>query len=170
MTPSRPYAIRVDAARRTQVAAVGTALLEEMEDAVVDSWSDMLPAAASWRADEVARAKAASSAALRGLLVAFQQGDLDDRSWIELRDAVFAHGLISHEEAADLLRSVRIVGVEVLADRLTYYIGMAHEERWQLQREAAAFCLTLLGNREELDPATFDQLLDELERSGPDLS
>ena len=160
----------MDAARRTQVAAVGAALLEEMQEAVVESWSDMLPVAASWRADEMARAKAASLSALRGLLVAFQQGDLDDQSWTELRDAVFAHGRISHEEAADLLRSVRIVGVEVLADRLTYYIGMAHEERWQLQREASAFCLTLLGNREELDPAMFDQLLDELERSGPDLA
>jgi hypothetical protein len=160
----------MDASRRTQVAAVGAALLDEMQDAVVESWGDMLPAAASWRTDELARAKAASAAALRGLLVAFQQGDLDDQSWTQLRDAVFAHGLISHEEAADLLRSVRIVGVEVLADRLSYYIGMAHEERWQLQREAAAFCLTLLGNREELDPATFDQLLDELERSGTDLA
>ena len=160
----------MDAPRRTQVAAVGAALLEEMEEAVVDSWRDMLPVAATWRPDELARARAASGAALRGLLVAFQQGDLDDQSWTELRDAVFAHGRITHEEAADLLRSVRIVGVEVLADRLSYYIGMAHEERWQLQREASAFCLTLLGNREELDPATFDQLLLELQRSGPDLA
>lgn len=149
---------------------MGNALLEEMEEAVVDSWQDMLPAAAQWRPDEFARATAASAAALRGLLIAFQQGDLDDQSWTAVRDAVFAHGLINHEEAADLLRSVRIVGVEVLADRLSYYIGMAHEERWQLQREAAAFCVTLLGNREELDPATFDHLLDELQRSGPDLA
>lgn len=160
----------MDAARRTQVAAVGVALLPEMEEAVIDSWRDMLPAAALWRPDELGRAKAASAAALRGLLVAFQQGDLDDRSWSEVRDAVFAYGRISHEEAADLLRSVRVAGVEVLAERLTHYIGMAHEERWQLQREAAAFCLTLLGNREELDPSTFDQLLDELQRSGPDLT
>lgn len=160
----------MDAARRTQVAAIGAALMGEMEDAVVDSWSDMLPAASHWRADELARAKAASSAALRALLVAFQQGDLDDRSWAELRDVIFGHGRISHEEAADLLRAVRIVGVEVLADRLTYYIGMAHDERWQLQREASAFCLTLLGDREELDPSTFDELLSDLERSGPDLS
>ena len=141
-----------------------------MEEAVVDSWRDMLPAAALWRPDEMARARAASAAALRGLLVAFQQGDLDDQSWADVRDAVFAYGRISHEEAADLLRSVRIVGVEVLAERLSYYIGMAHEERWQLQREAAAFCVTLLGNREELDPSTFDQLLDDLQRSGPDLT
>jgi hypothetical protein len=160
----------VDAARRTQVAAVGAALLGEMEAAVEDSWSDMLPAAQSWRPDERSRARTASRAALRALLTAFQQGDLDDQTWADLRDVVFAHGRISHEEASDLLRSVRIVGVEVLADRLTHYIGMAHEERWQLQREASAFCLTLLGNREELDPSTFDQLLHDLERSGPDLS
>lgn len=160
----------MDAARRTQVAAVGAALLGEMEAAVEDSWSDMLPAARQWRPDERALAREASRASLRALLTAFQQGDLDDQTWADLRDVVFAHGRISSEEAADLLRSVRIVGVEVLADRLTHYIGMAHEERWQLQREASAFCQTLLGNREELDPSTFDQLLHDLERSGPDLS
>ncbi len=149
---------------------MGTAVLPELEAAVVDSWRDMLPASASWRPDELARAKAASSAALRGMLTAFEQGDLDDQSWGDLRDVVFGHGRISHEEAADLLRSVRIVGLEVLADRLAHYIGMTHDERWQLQREASAFCLTLLGDREELDPSTFDQLLDDLQRSGPDLS
>lgn len=159
----------MNAERRTQIAAVGAALLGEMEEAVVDSWSDMLPAAAHWRADELARAKAACAAALRALLVAFQQGDLDDQSWADLRDVVFGHGHISHEEAADLLRSVRIVGVEVLADRLSTFIGMAHDERWQLQREASSFCQTLLGNREELDPSTFDQLLSDLQRSGPDM-
>lgn len=160
----------MDAARRTQVAAVGSALIAEMEEAVFDSWKDMLPAASQWRPDEVARAKAASSAALRGLLTAFEQGDLDDQSWTRLRDVVFGHGRISHEEASDILRSVRVVGIEVLAERLTHYIGMAHEERWQLQREASAFCLTLLGAREELDPSRFDQLLADLLRSGPDLA
>ena len=159
----------MDAARRTQIASVGAALLGEMEEAVVESWGDMLPAAETWRPDERARAEAASNAALRGLLVAFQQGDLDDRRWAELRDVVFGHGRISAEEASDLLRSVRIVGIEFLADRLSHYIGMSHEERWQLQREASAFCMTLLGSREELDPSTFDQLLSDLQRSGPDM-
>lgn len=149
---------------------MGAALIGDMQDAVVDSWSDMLPASASWRPDELARAKAASEAALRGLLTAFQQGDLDDRSWTELRNVVFAGGRISAEEAAELLRSVRIVGVEVLADHLIRDIGMAHDERWQLQREASAFCMTLLGSREELDPARFDQLLNDLQRSGPDMA
>ena len=159
----------MDAERRTQIAAVGAALVGEMEDAVVESWDDMLPASAQWRPEEVERAKAASSAALRGMLVAFQQGDLDDRAWAELRNVVFGHGRISFEDASDLLRSVRIVGIEVLADRLIHYIGMAHEERWQLQREASSFCMTLLGSREELDPSTFDQLLSDLQRSGSDM-
>ncbi|MPZ72126.1 MAG: hypothetical protein GEU74_02655 [Nitriliruptorales bacterium] len=160
----------MDAARRTEVAAVGTALLQEMESIVEDSWNDMLPASRNWRPDERARAQSASRAALRALLTAFQQGDLDDQTWADLRDVVFAQGRISNEEAADLVRSVRIVGVEVLADRLSHNIGIGHEERWQLQREASAFCVTLLGDREELDPSTFDQLLTDLERSGPDLS
>lgn len=149
---------------------MGAALIGEMEEAVVDSWSDMLPAASQWRPEELARAKAASSAALRGLLTAFQQGDLDDRAWTDLRNVVFGHGRISFEDAADLLRSVRIVGIEVLADRLLHYIGVTHEERWQLQREASSFCMTLLGNREELDPSTFDQLLSDLQRSGSDMA
>lgn len=160
----------MDAARRTQIASVGAALLGEMEDAVVESWSDMLPAASAWRPDERVRAEAASSAALRGMLIAFQQGDLDDQSWTDLREVVFGQGRISAEEASDLLRSVRIVGIEFLADRLTHFIGMTHEERWQLQREASSFCMTLLGSREELDPSTFDQLLSDLQRSGPDMA
>ena len=159
----------MDAARRTQIAAVGAALLGEMEEAVAESWADMLPVATTWRPDERARAEAASAAALRGMLKAFQQGDLDDRSWSDLRDVVFGHGHISVDEASDLLRSVRIVGIEFLADRLAHYIGVTHEERWQLQREASSFCLTLLGSREELDPSTFDQLLSDLQRSGPDM-
>lgn len=160
----------MDAARRTQVAAVGAALLGELEDAVVDSWSDMLPAAAQWRPEEMARAKAASGAALRGLLAAFEHGDLDDQTWTQLRDVVLGHGRLSQEEAADILRSVRIVGVEVLVERLTHFIRLAHEERWQLQREASAFCQTLLGTRDELDPSRFDQLLEDLMRSGPNLA
>ncbi len=149
---------------------MGAALIGEMQEAVVDSWRDMLPASAFWRPDELERATTASEAALRGLLKAFQQGDLDDRTWTELRNVVFAGGRITPDVAAELLRSVRIVGVEVLADHLIHDIGMAHEERWQLQREASAFCMTLLGTREELDPARFDQLLADLQRSGPDMA
>ncbi len=159
----------MDAARRTEIAAVGAALVGEMEDAVFESWGDMLPAASQWRRDERALAEEASREALRGMLKAFEQGDLDDRSWAELREVVFGHGRISAAEASDLLRAVRIVGVEFLADRLTHYIGLGHDERWQLQREASSFCLTLLGSREELDPSTFDQLLFDLQRSGPDM-
>jgi hypothetical protein len=160
----------VNADRRSQIAAVGLALLGDMQDAVVESWADMLPASSTWRPDERARAEAASGAALRGMMTAFQQGDLDDRSWTDLRDVVFASGHISPDEAADLLRAVRIVGLEVLADRLVQDVGMVHEERWQLQREASSFCMTLLGNREELDPSRFDQLLSDLQRSGPDMA
>lgn len=149
---------------------MGTALIGDMQDAVADSWSDMLPASSAWTPEEKTRAEAASEAALRGLMTAFRQGDLDDRTWRDLREVVFAGGRISAEEAADLLRSVRIVGLEVLADRLVADIGMAHEERWQLQREASAFCMTLLGSREELDPSRFDQLLSDLQRSGPDMA
>ncbi len=152
------------------MAAVGAALLDELEEAIASSWVDLLPAAAGWGPAATTRARAASAAALRGLLTVFEQGDLDDRSWAEVRDEVYAGGRATPDEAAELLRTVRIVGVEVLADRLSYYLGLTHDERWQLQREASAFCAQLLGTRDELDATAVDTLLAELERSGPDLA
>ncbi|MDQ3973103.1 MAG: hypothetical protein M3276_01965, partial [Actinomycetota bacterium] len=78
-----------------------------------------------------------------------------------------------HEKGGDdteqLVRSVRVVGVETLAGSLAATIGLSHDERWQLQREASGFCEALLGIHEELDPAAYDALLAELQRSGPDL-
>lgn len=160
----------MDAHRRSLISNVGAALLPELEEAVAESWPDLMPAAATWGPAETQRAKRATATALAGMLHAFSQGDLDDRAWEALRREIHARGYAEAHEAADLLRTVRIVGVEVLTDRLTHYIGLSHDERWQLQREASAFCERLLGGREELDAESLDELLAELERSGPDLA
>ncbi len=160
----------MDAQRRRQVATAGAAIRTEIEAAVTDSWADLLPAAESWTEASTARARAASTATLQGLLLAFEQGDLDDRRWSDLRATAFGHGHANADEVADLLRTVRIVGVELLADRLEALVGLTHDERWQLQREAAAFCEQLVGVGEDLDPAALDMMLAELERSGPDLA
>jgi hypothetical protein len=160
----------MDASRRSLLARVGTALLDELEEAVAESWHDLLPAAASWGPAATQRAKRATAAALRGLLHAIEQGDLDDQAWDALRREVMGSGYATPDEVAELLRSVRIVGVELLSDRLGYYIGLSHDERWQLQREASAFCDRLLRTREELHPQALDELLAELERTGPDLA
>ncbi|MGH3665700.1 MAG: hypothetical protein ACRDU8_06375 [Egibacteraceae bacterium] len=159
----------MDTARRGQIAARSEAMLVDLERAVRESWTDLMPASSTWPPASQQRARAATKAALEGLLATFEQGDLDDRTWTELRDVVFAHGHATPEEAADLLRAVRIVAVDLLAQRLAADIGLTHEERWQLQRETSAFCADLLGVREEIDSSAVDQMLAELERTGQDL-
>ncbi len=159
----------MDAARRSQVVSAGATLIGRLQRAMVDSWGDLLPAASTWSPAAHDRAQMASSAALRGLLTVYEQGDLDDRSWDELRDMVLAQGHATPDEAAELLRVLRIVGVELLAERLKEMVGLNHDERWELQREASAFCAELIGAREELDAASVDAMLSQLERSGPDL-
>jgi hypothetical protein len=160
----------MDAQRRSAVATAGSAVLGELERAVVDSWTDLMPVSRRWSPASLGRAVAASKAVLRGLLVAFSQGDIDDRSRLQVRDVLLGHGHASPDEAAELLRTVRIVGVEALADRLVELIGLTHDERWQLQREASAFCEQLLGISEDIDPDAVDMMLAELERTGPDLA
>jgi uncharacterized protein YgfB (UPF0149 family) len=160
----------MDAQRRSLISKVGAALLPELEEVVTESWNDLMPAAAHWGPVATQRAKRATAAALRGLLAAYEQGDLDDRSWELLRRDVLGRGYATAHEAEDLLRTVRIVGVELLTERLSHYIGLTHDERWLLQREASTFCERLLGGREEVDAEALDSLLAELERSGPDLT
>lgn len=159
----------MDAQRRSQIAERGRKLLPELHRAVVDSWPDLLPAAADWSPQSARRARRAALAALEGILLAIEQGDVSDRTWKRLRDEVFAHEKGGRDDAEQLMRSVRVVGVETLARSLAATIGLSHDERWQLQREASGFCEALLGIHDELDPAAYDALLAELQRSGPDL-
>jgi hypothetical protein len=159
----------MDAQRRTQIAAMGRALLPQLQAAVVESWSDLLPAAAQWSEPSFARATRASRAALEGMIRMFEQGDLDDRSWSALRDVVHGQGHATPDEVAELLRTVRIVGVELLTSRLEERLGLGHDELWELQEQAHTFCREIVSTRDEPDLASLDRMLADLERSGPDL-
>lgn len=159
----------MNAQRRGQIAQLGRDMLPELHQAVIDSWPDLLPAAADWSAEGVRRARRAARAALEGILVTIEQGGVEDRAWKRLRDDVLGHGHMTRDEVDELLRSVRIVGMDALADRLSATIGLSHDERWKLQREASGFCEDLLGTRDELDPGAYQEMLAELLRSGPDL-
>jgi hypothetical protein len=150
------------------VAAVGATLLDDLQREVVASWTDLWPAARSWTPERAELARAASRVALEALLTVFEQGDLDEVTLGRVRNSVLA-ATDSFDEADDLLRTVRVIGVGRLGDLLAGRIQLTHEERWELQREATALGLDLLGKRDEPEPRVIDELLTELERSGPDL-
>lgn len=156
----------MDAAHRARVAAAGRRLLPALLDAVVESWDDLLADADTWDADRRRAAREATAAALAGMVDVFERGDLDDRSWARVRDAVLRGR--DREDAAELLRSARLVAVDLLADHLERSGGLTLDARWELQREAAVFCDALLDVHSDPDPAAFDELLIDLERSGPD--
>ena len=158
----------MDAAHRARVAAAGRRLQPELLEAVADSWDDLVPDAERWDAAQRRRARAAITAALDGMIDVFERGDLDDRTWVRVRDAVLEGR--DPEDAAELLRSVRLVAVDLLADHLERGDGLSRDARWELQREASVFCDALLGVRADPDPVAFEELLIDLERSGPDFA
>jgi hypothetical protein len=157
----------MNADRRAEIAAAGAALLDCLQEEVVASWVGLWP---SGRADHVQTlgGMTASRAALEALLVVFEQGDLDERTLKHTRAMVLA-GTSTVDEADELLRTIRVVGVGRLTELLAERIGLTHEERFQLQHEASVLGPELLGRREEPEPWAIDALLTELERSGPDL-
>jgi hypothetical protein len=157
----------MNAERRSELAAHARHALPMARAAVVDSWKDLIPAAASWRPEVIERGRIASNAAVEGLVGLLEHGDLDDQTWHAIRQVVLPHGYLV---ASELLRAVVIVGVQVLAEELTRSSGLTQDERWQLQQEASAFCRSLLGEQEEPDATAYDALLAELERAGPDIA
>ncbi|MGH8898317.1 MAG: hypothetical protein ACRDZ4_15180 [Egibacteraceae bacterium] len=153
--------------RRAEIATVGALLLDDLQNEVVASWVGLWPASRAQRLRTLSGA-AASRAALEALLIIFEQGDLDERTLEHTRARVLA-GTSTLDEAEELLRTIRVVGVGRLTELLADRIGLTHEERFQLQREASVLGPELLGRREEPEPRAIDALLAELERSGPDL-
>ena len=142
-------------------------LLDDLHEEMVASWPD-----------RTERARTACRIALEALLTIFEQGDLDERTLERVRSAVLT-ATSSPEEADELLRAVRAIGVGRLGDQLADRIQLSHEERWELQREASVLGPELLGLRKGPEasargPGTADvgglgTLLEELARSGPDL-
>lgn len=159
----------MDHARRLAIARHGSAQLDAILDAIERSWVELLPAAATWDAPRRQQAREAARTALLGILDTVVQGDLDDATWRRTRRAVYGGGRTSHDEAAELVRSVRVVGVELLADTLERGVGLSQDERWELQRQAAIYVEDLLGDRPEISSEAVDALLGELSESGPDL-
>lgn len=151
------------------MAATATALVPELSSAVIDSWDDLMPRAEDWSPASWERAIAAAEAALEGLVAIIAQGDLDDLSWSRTRETVYARGHATYDEVDDLLRTVRVVGLELLLDRLSEAHGLSPDERWSLQQETHGYCEALHRQRDEVDPETVEALLAELERGGPDL-
>lgn len=151
------------------MAATATALLPEMRGAVIVSWDDLMPWAEGWSPAARDRATAAAEAALDGLVAIIAQGDLDDLSWARIRETVYGRGHAAYDEVDDLLRTVRVVGLELLLDRLSDAHALSPDERWSLQQEAHGYCEALHRQRDEVDPETVEALLAELERGGPDL-
>jgi hypothetical protein len=158
----------VDIERRRSLAAAASALLPDIERAVVDSWPDMLPASAAWTEEIAAHARSAVRAALRGLIGVMAQGDLDDETWGHVQDEVSANGQITHDELEELLRTVRVVGVELLSDGLRRTVGLTTDERWALQAQAGWLFEQLSGGGEEIDAHRITDLLARLQHDGPD--
>lgn len=159
----------VERERRTELATAARRALPQVHAAVIESWADLLPAAAGWSETSAARAREAASVALSGIAAVIEQGDLDDRGWARTQLAIHGHGHATSDEAAELLRTVRVVGVEVLGDVLAEQAGLTAGERWQLQQDASTFCDRLLGLRERPSAEALQEVLAELAASGPDL-
>lgn len=156
--------------RREALAETTTALLSELRSAVIDSWGDLLPGSAEWTPEARARAIAAAQAALEGVASIIAQGDLDDHSWTQTREAVYGRGHAAYQEVEELLRTVRVVGLELLLDRLDEAHALSPDERWSLQQQTHGYCEALHRQRDEVDPETVEALLADLERDGPDLA
>lgn len=166
--PAPHYDGTVDIERRRSLAAATAALLPEVEAAVVDSWSDLLPTSAQWPNEAVRQARRAIRAALDALAIVIAQGDLDDDTWQTVRAEVTDHGHMHEDVVLELLRTVRVAGVEHLADRLAQTVGLPSDERWSVQTQADWLFEQLAGTSEEIDPHQLAALLGELHRDGPD--
>lgn len=142
---------------------MGATLLNDLHKEVLASWVDLWPAATSWT-----RVRAASRVTLEALLVVFEHGDLDEYTLERVGERVLA-GTSTLDEANELLRAIQVIGVGRLTDLLADRIGLTHEERWELQREASVLGPALLGLHEAPEAWAIDALLADLERSGPDL-
>jgi hypothetical protein len=160
----------MDHDRRLELARLAEAHLPDLHQAVVESWCDLMPAAATWQVNQRRRAHAAARAVLAGLAVVIAQGDLEETEWRRTRETLYGRGHATPDEVDELLRSVRIVGVEGLLEILTEEAGLLPDERWTLQLQAHTFSEQLHRNRDEVDPANVQALLAHLESEGADLS
>lgn len=160
----------MDTRRRSVLADRAAGAVDEAVRAVVDSWPDLMPVALGWSQASHTRARAAVRACLDGIVGVLAQGDLDDRTWARTHRLVFADGHATLDEAAELVRTVRVTGVDVLMRRLEADCGLSADERWILQGEIGGFCEQLVGQEDDVEPGAVDALLATLEADGADFA
>jgi hypothetical protein len=160
----------MDHDRRLQLARLAEAHLPDIHQSVVQSWRELMPIAATWELEQRRRAHAAAEAVLEAFAVVIAQGDLDEASWRHTREVLYGRGHATPDEVAELLRTVRIVGVEGLLQRLDEEADLDQEERWTLQLQAHDLSEQLHRTRDQVDPSTVQALLKQLEADGPDLA
>lgn len=160
----------MDPARRTLIAAAARDAIPDLERGVVESWSDTWPASNGWSAERRRRATAAARVTLEGIVTVFQHGDLDDRSWASARESIYARVSTNPDDADELVRSVRIVGIDALLRYLGTSLRISPDERWTFEQSADAFCSQVRGAPDDIDPAAIDQLLTTMQAESPDIS
>lgn len=157
------------AERRVELAAVTRRALPEVLEPVAASWRWLVPSSPGWSRKSHERARNAALAALEGLATVLEQGDLDEAGWGRVCTALAGEGHATQVEQEELLRSIRVVGLERLSTILTAEAGLTREERSAVAQEVGAFVETLLGAREEPGEEAYRRMLAELERTGGDL-
>lgn len=158
----------MDASRRAVIASAAAAALDEAQRAIVDSWADLMPEAQTWAPDAQTRGLAACRAVLEAMVEQFAQGDLEERSLAGTLAVLAADGNSTPDEVAELLRTIRIVGVDRLLAIVDEAVGLTTDERWHLHQEAWSLSEQLRGQGQVVDDEAFDALIDELFRSGAD--
>ncbi len=146
------------------------AALPEVRAAVAESWVELIPAADIWTPEQRRAAERITDVALRCLVSVFAQGDLDEESWLRIRQETADGRVTSAEEVAELLRTIRLVGVERLLTILQAEAALTTAERWALQQEALTYCEEIQGRRGQIDSSAVDALFASLEAAGPDLA
>jgi hypothetical protein len=157
------------AERRVELAAVTRRVLPDLLEHIAASWRWLVPSSPGWSRNAHERAREAARATLEGLATILEQGDLNEHGWERVSNALAGEGHATPIEQEELLRSVRVVGLERLNDILVAEAGLTRDERWTLQQETAGYIETLMGGREEPGEEAYRTMLAELEGRGPDL-
>lgn len=159
----------MDHDRRLALAAITRGYSSTIHNAVTDSWPDLMAVASTWTEPQRERAHAAVDATLQALAEMLVQGDLEEREWRRVLHLVHGEGRATPEEIDDLLRTVRVVGVERLLAVLERHAGLTTDERGVLKRQVDDFTDRLHRPRDEVQLERLDALLARLEADGPDL-
>lgn len=155
--------------RRRELVATATDLLPTLEQAVISGWGEMSRGTRSWPPEAMSRARDAVRATLEGVVMSLELGDVDEDTWVSVRDHL-ERAESPELPVADLLRGVRVVGLETLVAHLDARCHLRPDERWAVQRQVAAFCQQLGGVEDVIDQTAVTGLLARLEADGPDVA